>query len=101
MPPNWPLNWIFGSRGGSTTTIEAIYGAIVAQSRQPAFYLGLGVPDTVEGRFDLIVVHLWLVLRRLRAVDAPQMSQQLFDALCSDIDANLREMGLGDLTVAK
>ncbi len=90
MPLNWPMNWIFGSRGGSATTIETIYGAIVAQSRQPVFYLDAGVPDTVEGRFDLIVVHLWLVLRRLRAVDAPQLSQQLFDHFCSDIDANLR-----------
>jgi cytochrome b pre-mRNA-processing protein 3 len=95
------LNLIFGPRGGSAATIEAIYGVIVAQSRQPAFYLGVGVPDTIEGRFDLLVMHLWLVLRRLRAVEATQTAQHLFDHFCSDIDANLREMGVGDLTVPK
>jgi len=101
MPVNWPLNWIFGSRGGSGGTIEAIYGVIVAQARQPAFYLNLGVPDTVEGRFDLLIVHLWLVLRRMKALEMVEASQQLFDYFCNDIDANLREMGVGDLTVPK
>jgi cytochrome b pre-mRNA-processing protein 3 len=101
MPLNWPLNWIFGSRDRSGGTIEAIYGVIVAQARQPAFYLNLGVPDTVEGRFDLLILHLWLVLRRLKALEMVPASQQLFDYFCSDIDANLREMGVGDLTVPK
>lgn len=101
MPLNWPLNWIFGSRSGSEGTIESIYGVIVAQSRQPAFYLDLGVPDTVEGRFDLLILHLWLSLRRMKALEMAESSQQLFDYFCSDIDANLREMGVGDLTVPK
>lgn len=101
MPLNWPLNWIFGSRAGSDGTIEAIYGVIVAQARAPAFYLNLGVPDTVEGRFDLLILHLWLVLRRMKALEMAEPSQQLFDHFCSDIDANLREMGVGDLTVPK
>ncbi len=101
MPLTWPLKWIFGSRSGSDGTIESIYGVIVAQARAPAFYLNLGVPDTVEGRFDLLVLHLWLVLRRMNALEMTGMSQQLFDHFCSDIDANLREMGVGDLTVPK
>lgn len=101
MPLNWLLNWIFGSRGGSDGTIEAIYGVIVAQARRPAFYRDFGVPDTVEGRFDLIVVHLWLVLRCLQALGMAAEAQRLFDYFCADIDANLREMGVGDLTVPK
>jgi cytochrome b pre-mRNA-processing protein 3 len=76
---------------------------------------GYGVPDTVSGRFDLIVLHLVLVLARLdRDTDAraalrrrPRSSagrslgQGLFDAFCRDLDANLREMGVGDLAVPR
>ncbi len=48
-------------------TIEALYGAIVAQARTPVFYRDYGVPDTVNGRFDMIILHLALVLERLEA----------------------------------
>ncbi len=75
---------------------------IVTQAREPLFYRDLGVPDTVNGRFDLLVLHLWMVLRRLRpAPDGVGLSQALFDRFCDDMDANLREMGVGDLTVPK
>lgn len=83
-------------------TIEAIYGMIVAQAREPAFYADLHVRDTVEGRFDMLVLHLWLALRRLRSMtDDNGLSQALFDRFCADMDDNLREMGVGDLTVPK
>ena len=91
--------------------IHALYGAIVAQARSAAFYTVYGVPDTVEGRFELIVLHLVLVLARLGRPDegAPgggrgptrAFGQQLFDVFCRDLDDNLREMGVGDLTVPK
>jgi cytochrome b pre-mRNA-processing protein 3 len=83
-------------------TIEAIYGMIVAQARQPAFYAALNVRDTVDGRFDMVLLHLWMVLRMLR--QGPQgedPAQKLFDHFCTDMDDNLREMGVGDLTVPK
>ncbi len=83
--------------------IDALYGAIVAQARRPVFYADYGVADTVSGRFDLLVLHLALVLRQLR--EAPEavrpLGQGLFDAFCRDIDGNLREMGVGDLAVPK
>lgn len=86
----------------SRGTIEAIYGMIVTQAREPLFYRGLGVPDTVNGRFDLLVLHLWMVLRRMRPMEGgADLSQTLFDRFCDDMDANLREMGVGDLTVPK
>lgn len=86
----------------SRGTIEAIYGMIVAQAREPAFYAGLHVRDTVNGRFDLLILHLWLVLRRLRSAGEDHgLSQALFDRFCGDMDDNLREMGVGDLTVPK
>ena len=98
----WPFNHFRKPRIAPRGTIEAIYGMIVTQAREPLFYRDLGVPDTVNGRFDLLVLHLWLVLRRLRAVEgAAGLSQALFDRFCNDMDDNLREMGVGDLTVPK
>jgi len=89
--------------------IHALYGAIVAQARSAAFYGVYGVPDTVEGRFELIVLHLVLVLARLSSADDGSRGakanraagQQLFDAFCRDLDHNLREMGTGDLAVPR
>jgi cytochrome b pre-mRNA-processing protein 3 len=98
----WPFNRSKTGLDFSRRTIETIYGMIVAQARLPVFYQSFGVPDSVGGRFDMIVLHLWMVLRRLRAAEAGEdMSQALFDRFCSDMDANLREMGVGDLTVPK
>jgi hypothetical protein len=84
-------------------TIRDLYGAIVAQARSLAFYTSYGVPDTVHGRFDLIVLHLVLLLAHLdrEAASARGIGQKLFDLFCQDLDANLREMGVGDLAVPK
>jgi cytochrome b pre-mRNA-processing protein 3 len=82
---------------------ESIYRAIVEQSRQPAFYAECGVPDTPDGRFDMIAVHLMLILRRLRRghPEKKDLAQVLFDLTFADFDQNLREMGVGDLAVGK
>jgi len=82
----------------SEPTIAALYGAIVTQARDPRFYEGFGVPDTVLGRFDLVVLHLALVLRRLRAGDGSgrAVAQRVFDTFCRDMDHSLREMGISD-----
>jgi cytochrome b pre-mRNA-processing protein 3 len=100
-------------RNSQARTIHALYGAIVAQARSVTFYADYRVPDTVEGRFDLIVLHLVLLLNRLgRRAEAARglgqallgqalIGQELFDAFCDDLDANLREMGVGDLAVPK
>jgi len=98
----WPFNLFRKPRAPPRGTIEVIYGTIVTQVRDPVFYLNLGVPDTVDGRFDLLVVHLWMVLRRFRsAAGLENVSQALFDHFCDDMDGNLREMGVGDLAVPK
>ena len=98
----WPFNHFRKPHAPRRGTIEAIYGMIVAQAREPLFYAGLGVPDTVNGRFDMVLLHLWMVLRRLRPVEGgTELSQALFDHFCGDMDDNLREMGVGDLTVPK
>ena len=86
----------------SPGTIETIYGMIVTQAREPLFYRDFGVLDTVNGRFDLLVLHLWMVLRRMKPIaTGAELSQALFDRFCEDMDANLREMGVGDVTVPK
>ncbi|BAT60561.1 ubiquinol-cytochrome C chaperone [Variibacter gotjawalensis] len=84
-------------------TIETLYGAIVAQARLPVFYAEAGVPDTVEGRFDMIVLHLALFLRRLRTETGklPPVGQAVFDHFCTDMDHNLREMGVGEMAVPR
>ena len=96
----WPFSYFRKPHAPSRGTIEVIYGMIVTQAREPLFYQALGVPDTVNGRFDMVLLHLWMVLRRLKPAHS-EVSQALFDHFCSDMDANLREMGVGDLTVPK
>jgi cytochrome b pre-mRNA-processing protein 3 len=84
------------------TAVYAAYNFIVAQSRQPRFFADWGVPDTVTGRFDMISLHLALVLRRLKAdSDAKAFGQALVDLFFRDMDRSLREMGTGDLAVPK
>ncbi|MBT3552779.1 MAG: hypothetical protein HOO19_18710 [Rhodospirillaceae bacterium] len=81
-----------------------LYGAIVDQARLPAFYSNCGVPDTVNGRFDLIGLHAYLVMRCLKGMANERgtgLSQRLFDIMFTDMDRNLREMGVGDLSVGK
>ena len=81
----------------------AIYAAIVAASRQPAFYTSFGIADTVEGRFELLVLHAGLVTLRLSGgseVDRA-LSQAVFDLMFADLDRGLRELGVGDLSVPK
>ena len=80
-----------------------LYMAAVRQARQPILYTEGGVADTLDGRFDLIVLHVVPLMRRLRQCDEAgrQMSQALFDVMFDDMDQSLREMGVGDLRVGK
>ena len=84
-------------------TIAVLYGVIVAQARDPAFYRDYRVPDTSNGRLEMIVLHSILVLSRLETESgsARPLGQALFDYFCSDVDANLREMGVGDMAVPR
>ncbi len=84
-------------------TASRLYHSLVTQARCPAFYEAGGVPDTVDGRFDMITLHAFLVLRRLKGESGPAdaLAQSLFDHMFSDMDQALREMGVGDLMVGK
>jgi cytochrome b pre-mRNA-processing protein 3 len=85
------------------STIEALYGAIVAQARAPVFYRSYGVADTVNGRLDLLMLHLALVFERLSRGEAAARAagQAAFDRFCQDMDDHLREDGVSDLRVPK
>ena len=80
-----------------------LYGALVAQARAAAFYRDYGVPDSLDGRYEMLALHMVLALRRLKrhgARDgASSLAQALFDAMFADMDRSLREIGVGDLSV--
>ncbi len=96
--PNW-LN-----RKSDTTRIAGkIYGSIVASARQPTFYASWGVPDTREGRFEMLALHVALVMHRLGRAGASgaDLGRSLGEVFMTDMDDNMREIGISDLTVPK
>jgi cytochrome b pre-mRNA-processing protein 3 len=100
----WPR---LRARRAARAAIEAaahrLYEDLVASARAPGFFFKLGVPDTPEGRFEMIGLHAALVLLRLRREGAAgeALGQALFDLMMADMDQNLRELGVGDLGVGK
>jgi cytochrome b pre-mRNA-processing protein 3 len=89
--------------GGASARLDPhpLYIALVDQARTPDFFGSGRVPDTLDGRFDMICVHAFLVLNRLKqeGVAAKGFAQGLFDAMFLDMDRGLRELGVGDLGV--
>lgn len=83
--------------------IEALYRRIAEASRDRALFAELGVPDTVEGRFEAVALHVVVVLRRLRQLPAPagDVAQDLVDHFFAQMDAAMRESGVGDMGVPK
>jgi cytochrome b pre-mRNA-processing protein 3 len=82
---------------------SVLYETVVRQARRPEFYVACGVPDTVQGRFEMIALHMFLVLHRLKREreTGTGLAQDLFDLMFQDMDRNLRELGTGDLAVGK
>src|SRR5436309_14551521 len=79
------------------------YGRVVEHARQPGFFIDGGVPDTIDGRFELICLHAFLYLHRLKREQkrAAGLGQRFFDTMFGDFDRSLREMGTGDLSVGR
>lgn len=95
---------LFGllGRGRIERSGYELYSKAVAAARQPYFYADLGVPDTLDGRFDMVGLHAFLLIRRLSDEPGGQpVAQALFDAMFNDMDVNLREMGVSDLSVGR
>lgn len=96
------LGWI--KRNARLRRIGAeLYERIVAQARQPALFRDLGVPDTMEGRFELIVLHIVLVLERLKreGSEGQLLGQAVLERLIADMDDALRQIGIGDMGVPR
>jgi cytochrome b pre-mRNA-processing protein 3 len=96
---------VFSSSGRKSAreAADIAYRRVVDQARQTVFFADYGVPDTLDGRFELICLHAFLYLHRLKA-DRPQASpfcQSFFDRMFADFDRSLRELGVGDLSVGK
>ena len=88
-------------RAETRKTSDALLAETIARARRPVFYEKLGVPDTIDGRFDLLVFHAWLVLDRLEQQSANAISQSLVDGLFVQFDEALREQGAGDMGMGR
>ena len=87
---------------GITAAARALYATIVNQSREPGFFTSWGIPDTPNGRFEVLALHVFLVMHRMRDdVDCAKLARSLSAQAVLDIDRNLREMGIGDLSVGR
>jgi cytochrome b pre-mRNA-processing protein 3 len=94
---------LFSGRSRRREAAELAYRQVVEQARRPVFFTDYGVPDNLDGRFELICLHAFLYLHRLKSErpQASQLSQSFFDQMFADFDRSLREMGTGDLSVGK
>jgi cytochrome b pre-mRNA-processing protein 3 len=92
-----------GERAARAKITGSLYDQIVAAARQPALYERWGVPDTPLGRYEMISLHLFLVLHRLKGETgtARAVAQDLTDMFFADLDHSIRELGIGDLGVPK
>ena len=95
------LKSLFGLEKPYEDTAFSLYGAIVAQARQPYFFEELSVADTIEGRYDMMIMHAFLAFNRLQqqGEEAEALNQCVFDTMFKDIDQSLRESGVGDMGV--
>jgi len=75
--------------------------ALVARARDPIFFTKFNVPDTIDGRFDLVALHAFLVLDRLEASGRRDLSQALIDAVFAGFDEGLRDLGAGDIGMGR
>jgi cytochrome b pre-mRNA-processing protein 3 len=96
------LKKLFG-REDDRAIIRPLYAAIIAEARKPHWYVDGGVPDTIDGRFDMINAILALVLVRMEALGeaAKAPSTLLAESFVDDMDGQLRQIGIGDIVVGK
>ena len=97
--------WL-GRLGSDKGEALALYRAVVAHGRLPHWYLDGQVPDTLDGRFDMIAAVLSVVLLRLEAEgadrdQAARLNARLAERFIDDMDGQLREIGIGDIVVGK
>jgi cytochrome b pre-mRNA-processing protein 3 len=84
-----------------TTRVEGLHAALVNRAREPVFYVRLGVADTLDGRFDLLALHAFLLLERLREAGQGDLAQGLTDTIFQGFDEGLRDLGTGDMGMGR
>lgn len=89
------------SRKDDRAAVRPLYASVVARARQPHWYLDGSVPDTLDGRFDMVAAILSLVLLRLEALGAQAESVRLTEIFIDDMDGQIRQIGFGDVVVGK
>ncbi|HVW66346.1 MAG TPA: ubiquinol-cytochrome C chaperone family protein [Candidatus Peribacteraceae bacterium] len=92
---------LLGRSAGRKQTVRQLYAATVERARAPVFFTKLGVPDTIDGRFDLLTLHAWVVLDRLREANLPDLSQAFMDTVFIGFDEGLRDLGAGDMGMGR
>jgi cytochrome b pre-mRNA-processing protein 3 len=93
----------FAGRAARKEAAERIYDAIVAQSRNPSFYIRCNVPDTLSGRFDMLVIHMFVVLQilKLGGREGQLLAQEIVEAFIREMDTMVRDLGVSDRNVPK
>jgi cytochrome b pre-mRNA-processing protein 3 len=88
-------------RGQLRRLSDGLCASLIARSREPVFYEEFGVADTIDGRFDMLALHAWLILDELVRRDEQGLSQAVVDALFAQFDEALREQGAGDMAMGR
>ena len=93
----------FAERSARREAAEKIYDSIVAQSRNPVFYVRCGVPDTLSGRFDMLVIHMFIVMQNLKlgANEGKLLGKEIIEAFVREMDSMVRDLGIADIYVAQ
>ena len=89
------------NRAAHRAVVDRLYDAIAERARSAVFFGDLGVADTFDGRFDMLVLHAWLVMDELLRHENSEISQRLLDTLFVQFDEALRELGAGDVGMSR
>lgn len=94
---------LFGKRANRRATVDALFRRVAEASRRPALYIEGGIPDSFEGRFESLTIHVLLVLRRLRELPPPasELAQEFVDASFAYLELGFRNGGVSDIAVPK
>lgn len=102
-PGKFMIFRLFKKKNSNQAIVDRQYAALTSAARQPGFYLHMGVPDTVMGRFEMLSAVMILYFRRTRTSDTSgqEIAQEIVDAFFQDLDHSIRELGIGDQGVPK
>ena len=101
--PTWLKDFFWPRRWRNAESLAKLHAKIVAQVREPGFYRDFGVADNFDGRFDLLVLHAGFLVRALSLAPqpCPDIASDVMSLVIAGLDADLREMGVGDVSMPK